>query len=212
VPWFRVLHGVLYAEHGHQHHDINRVPLILDPGDPGNPHQLMQSPAASLERARRAGRSRTSQVRAAWRAARTVEAREADAALETYRRRVDAYCRSEGLPPGVGIGADRLSEFSRWRAGLRMVSRAVRPTTPDHYLLVAAEALDKLLRPVGLGQPMYAFGHTHTARLASLASGAVYANPGSWSPLARADTRGHTYLLVASPSVGLPIVDLQYWR
>ena len=40
APWIYYVPGVLYAEHGHQYHDINAFPTLLRPYAPDDPQQL----------------------------------------------------------------------------------------------------------------------------------------------------------------------------
>ena len=55
-PWLYVVPGVLYAEHGNQHHDLNRFPRILDPYSRRRPGEMHTPPlAAAHASARRPG-------------------------------------------------------------------------------------------------------------------------------------------------------------
>lgn len=207
-PWFRILPGVLYAEHGHQHHDINRFPLILDPYRPLAAERLHEPLAVTLHRTADQGRMR--RARSLWASAVVAERRERDARSEIYRDSLAAYGRGQGLPPGVSGRLDRVSEFSRARTSRRLLARELHRRPRDAYLLRAAESLDQVLRDEGCAQPVYAFGHTHRARVAALGSGALYTNPGSWSPWGPSGAQRHPYLLLDPTSIGAGVERLAW--
>src|SRR5437660_10473631 len=48
-PWICYVPGVLYAEHGHQYHDINWFATLLQPYRPQDPAQIELPPASYFD-------------------------------------------------------------------------------------------------------------------------------------------------------------------
>ena len=182
--WLLYEPGLLYAEHGNQHHPLNRFPLMLRPGAGGG-EVPPRTPIAAwatrgLPKALLAAR-----LLAALRATRVAE-RGADDA--SYRELV----REEGVAAGLPEEAVQpVHDVSRFRAVpaaafsvVRLVTRGTRLDDRDGYLRRAAARIDNVLTAAGQQPSYYIFGHTHQAALTPMSrDGAYYANCGTWSGL-----------------------------
>lgn len=183
-PWFLLVPGVLYAEHGHQHHDINTVDALLAP----QVGAAVALPLASyIPHGRRADGALLRLTLAAARTAPILRARR----RRRYRRRVlPAVAPSLGVPAATALALDALARPSWTSAGARMAGRRLgrlRRAQRGGYMHRAARRIDEVLRRDGLGASVYAFGHTHLAETFPLVAGTdapVYLNPGTWSPFA----------------------------
>lgn len=184
-PWIFHVPGLLYAEHGHQYHDINAVNTLLWPEQPRQPDRLALPIASYLAE----GRSRF-----AVHAARHAVTLSSPALV----RRRAAYRREALTPAGVSVdldaatlaALDRLSETDalsilRRLAGYALNGAPNRATQRNDYLHRGATAIDRVLRGVGAAVPHLAFGHTHVAErfpVTSTAGATEYVNCGTWSP------------------------------
>ena len=184
-PWIFHVPGLLYAEHGHQYHDINAVNTLLRPELPGRPDRLALPIASYLAEGR---------TRLAVHAVRHAVALSSPA----LARRRDAYRRdaltSANLPVDLDAatlaGLDRLSETNavsilRRLAGYAWHGARNAATQRDDYLHRGATAIDRVLRDAGAAVPHLAFGHAHVAERFPVTSdpdAAEYLNCGTWSP------------------------------
>jgi len=178
-PWIRYLPGVVYAEHGHQYHDLNAFPLALrpdpDPSSDAVPLAARREAGLPFARAavrRLAGRGRFQGARAA------------------YRRDVlPAYAGQVGLPAAALTAIDRLSDVSGLRIAQRLARQAlgIAPAGAVEgagYLGPAVRHIDQALRAAGIDVPVLAFGHTHRPALTPFdreGGRTWYANAGSWA-------------------------------
>lgn len=183
-PWFLRIPGVVHAEHGHLHHDINRVEEPLGPSG-----GAIRLPLGSHLPTRDAGR--VALVCALPRLAR-VGLRLAD---PRRSRRRDAYVRDVVGPRAPSLGMSRaaaaatlaVSEPTVASVVLRMARklvsrRPVGPTTQQgDYLHVGVQRVHEVLRRTGEDVPLYVVGHAHVAEALPL-DGAMYLNCGTWSP------------------------------
>jgi UDP-2,3-diacylglucosamine pyrophosphatase LpxH len=181
-PWIFYVPGLLYAEHGHQHHDINAVDTLLQPEDPDRPGQLALPLASHLV----AGRPRFA-LRAARHAVHLSGSALARRRAE-YRRHALAPETARVPLPAATLGAlDRLSEARPSAILGRLLRQAVRrrpgqPTQQGGYLHAGATAVDRVLQESGAAVPHLAFGHTHIAERFPVHARAEYINCGTWSP------------------------------
>jgi UDP-2,3-diacylglucosamine pyrophosphatase LpxH len=184
-PWIFHVPGLLYAEHGHQYHDINSVNTLLWPEQPGRPDRLALPIASYLAE----GRSRF-----------VVHAARHAVALSSpsLARRRASYRRDALTPDGTSLhldaatlaALDRLSETNAVAILRRLARYALRgasngTTQRDDYLHRGAIAVDGVLRGAGAAVPHLAFGHAHVAErfpVTSTAGAAEYLNCGTWSP------------------------------
>lgn len=189
-PWMLHVPGVLYAEHGHQHHEPHRMPTLLrlmtDAGPPPAP------PLVAYVQARGQGlgpiRIGTRVTLAAWRSWRL----EREARRPWHQQLLRSVAGDAELPAETLAGLQAAARFRPGRAlvtvGARTLLRRVgRAGDPNGYLRRAALRVDRILgsrteRPV-----CYVFGHTHVATLEELRGGGRYfVNTGSWSTQAPA--------------------------
>jgi UDP-2,3-diacylglucosamine pyrophosphatase LpxH len=188
-PWLLHVPGLLYAEHGSQHHDLNRMPTLLAATLPGSPGELDLPPLAVLTRGRDRGRGVVTRgflmARAFVRTAR-AERRTTDAAYQALLART---AEAQHLPLAT---VRALADVSRVRPLLTVLSvgrrLAVRRFGGGHdaYLRRAVLRIDDVMRRDDLRTACYAFGHTHVAAREPLPSaGALYANCGTWSQWTR---------------------------
>jgi UDP-2,3-diacylglucosamine pyrophosphatase LpxH len=212
-PWFRLVPGVFYAEHGQQHHDLNRFPALLHPADIRRPERLFVPPLAVAH-----GRARPA-VAGALLAARRHER---FAGSAEYRQRLRTFAEQVGLPVAVVAALHEASSLRlsaiAGRLARRSLSRSLR-AAPDTYLIEGAGRVHAVLTRSACPVPFYLFGHSHHARVRTLdgpGPAARYVNSGTWSAAVRGDPAGvdlalYPYVEINTDS-GAPRVALRYWR
>jgi hypothetical protein len=219
-PWVFHLAGVLHAEHGHQHHDVNAVATPACPWG-GRDGGLQLPLAAHLDR------SRAGLLAAATAHALSLVGPARAARRAAYRRRVLPPLAAEtGLDASTLIALDRLSRATPWSMAARLAGvglrsrRAGGPATPtqrDGYLHRAARRVHGTLAARGAAVPFYAYGHTHVAERFPLWDGPgapVYVNAGTWSPAVPRGSQpgaGATYLRVLVPRGDDPVAGVWRW-
>jgi UDP-2,3-diacylglucosamine pyrophosphatase LpxH len=225
-PWIYHLPGLLYAEHGHQHHDINRTPELFDPANLER-GGLLAVPLGThiahyhleLEQTLREGRSTLTEARRLLAAGRST-ARVGPAANAALR----AWLAARRSPPRPSLAAlsdtlalppEALHEIaSICPTGPRdLLTRALRRPAPDRMRVTAAR-IDQILSRHGSGAHLYVFGHTHRAAHTRLRSGAaapLYLNPGTWSVLHPALAPPHPTFLELNLDGGAPDARLMSW-
>jgi hypothetical protein len=218
-PWILHIPGLLYAEHGHQHHDINAFATLLDPFRDDDPEALDLPLGAEL--AHVLGREDV----APWR-------RRAQFGGVLARRAVDVGARKrvrEYRTSGLVAEAERTSLDTRTlaaidavtpRSSAAMAARLGRRTIglgrhPSAFLHRAAGAIHELLAAQGQAVPFYAFGHSHVAERRPLLPGQLrpmYLNPGTWSRLRRgpATRCEHGYIEIVG-STWPPVARVLSW-
>ncbi|MCK6209404.1 hypothetical protein KZX45_02470 [Georgenia sp. EYE_87] len=201
-PWLYRVDGLLHAEHGSQHHDINRVGCLLAQAEQlsrGTP----RTPAAVLARAHRDGSAGTVRGMAGTAAvpilaaAMLVAASRADGmrARASYAGHLEAYAPSVDLPADVLAELDGVSRVSTTATVLRILRRTAGRGAQhemNQVMTASAAAVHEVLRTHHRETPFYVFGHTHEARRVELPTPrsstdrpALYLNTGTWSPFAR---------------------------
>jgi hypothetical protein len=176
--WILYIPGLLYAEHGHHHHDINAFARPLHPYAT-TAGRLERPPAAWLGDLRRFP-ARPSRL---WRDAVTgLRGRPTASGRAGYLAGLAAAHADEvGLPAGVLAELHELARFSPFAIGRRLVRKRLRPGDCRGYLPTAAASVHDLLARNQLAVPFYAFGHTHAAMRLPLGNSAWYLNSGTWS-------------------------------
>ena len=204
TPWLLHLPGMLLAEHGHQHHDINRFdrqlwPFPTAPTEAAEAGPVQEPFGAALSRLRHTA----SGPRLSAKVAGSV-LRHGLRLQSPQRRRRGAHYRRAMLPgmiPGLGVPlaiAQRLDAVSE-RSAVQILTRIGRQVArgraggrrpEDGYLPIAAGAV---LRTLGPAAPPYLiYGHSHAADAIALeppgqANGpsngrsTTYLNTGTWS-------------------------------
>jgi UDP-2,3-diacylglucosamine pyrophosphatase LpxH len=171
-PWILHVPGVLYAEHGHQHHDLNAFATPLAPWRPYDRDRLDLPPGALAEGPRAAALLALSAARSA-RRRRTYRA----TALPTA---------AAGL--GLSPAALRAIDAATPRGPLALASRMAHRVTARGAQHRAARRIHDVLQAEGRSVPCYAFAHTHVAERRPVVPGAaetLYVNAGTWSNLRR---------------------------
>jgi len=216
-PWLLHRPGILYAEHGHQHHALNRSPTLLALEGQADPQPTARAPLAAYVALREEGTRGLSvaggvvaAMRASWRAERV-------AGGASYQKLLDEAAAAAGLPGPALKAVHRTSAFSPSGAGIgaatRVIGRRLGRGSPDGYLRGAARRIDHVLAEEGCAPHCYVFGHTHLAALEPIdGTDRFYANTGTWSPQVRGGgTTGFPYVKVTSNAAGKH-VELTHWE
>lgn len=182
-PWILYIPRLLYAEHGHQHHDINTFARPLYPFTRKCGGRLERPPAARLGDLRRFQASPGH----LWRDTMTGLLGPPPASRRAgHLAGLDPAQADEiGLPAGVLAQLRRLAGFSPLGAGRRLVRTRLGRVDGPGYLPAAAGAVHDLLARSHRAVPFYAFGHTHDAMRLPLGTNAWYLNSGTWAATAR---------------------------
>jgi hypothetical protein len=229
-PWILYLPGLLWAEHGGQHHDLHAVPEWLSPGPTRSAWGL--PPGRAIEAlslaARRSGSTRELVRAVAAVVADVIASAFARPALarsrRSYRvRELPACAAALELPKAGLVAVDRLSETDAWSIAARLLRRRLAggDRSPATFLGPAARRVHAILAAEGRDVPIYAFGHTHTPAVLPLgptAPAAWFANAGSWSGLrpAALDTRigpdRYPFLRISVVADRDPAIELSLWN
>ena len=196
-PWVVHIPGVLYAEHGQQHHDINHFRAILtrtegDPRRPGArpPGLCLDEARVELAARRRARRPRATTValRATALAGRVARAGAGltvgagPRARRRHERRLRDHALELGLPRDVLLEVDRRATPTPLAVAGRLRARG------GNFMLEAARGVSGVLAQAGAPTAFYVFGHTHVAEdrlLADRPGAPRYLNAGTWSTMVR---------------------------
>jgi UDP-2,3-diacylglucosamine pyrophosphatase LpxH len=183
-PWFLLVPGFLYAEHGSQYHPLNAV---ADPMAPFGRWSARRPPGAVLDLALHGMSSGAARARALPRLLPTV------LRAEAARRRSDAtavassqaYGRDAGLSSEAIDALRDLSEDSPVALARNLSAALVRRTDyVESRQQHAALAIHQILAQEGKTVPLYVFGHTHRVARRSLAAGndsLLWLNAGAWA-------------------------------
>lgn len=229
-PWMLHVPGVLWAEHGGQHHDLHAIPEWLAP--PPTRATWGLPPGRSLEALSVAGRDRRSSrrlvaavasVAADLSAAMVARPALADRRAAYRARSLPTVAAASGIPERVLERIDRLSEPDAWSIAARLLRRRLGrgDVGPASFLGPAARRLHAILMAEGLDVPVYAFGHTHAPAVLPLAGvnpGPWFANAGSWAGLrpealrTRVGPGRYPFLRLGAPAGGRSPVSLAFWN
>jgi len=183
VPWLWHVPGLLLAEHGHQHHDLNAFDHVLTPFTDAA-HDHVQEPfGATLGRLHHGSRSpallaAAATVAAGREALRMVSPHRTRSRM-LYRRDVfPSYALDVGLPPATVDAIDRLTEVQPDRVIRRLLRQLLTQESYGGYLPQAAGRVAHLLQDHA---PRFlVFGHSHAADARPLTPGTTYLNTGTW--------------------------------
>lgn len=223
------LPGLLWAEHGSQHHDLHAVPEWLSP--PAMRSTWGLPPGRAIEElsiaARDRRRSRAVAEAAAALAADGLASAAARPGLARTRRayrtrELPACAAALGLPLSSLVAIDRLSETDLWSIAARLVRRRLGrdPESPASFLGPAAQRVHAILAAAGHDVRIYAFGHTHAPVVlppGPAAPGAWFANAGSWAGLrpaaldARIGLGRYPFLRIPAADRSDPTIELKLW-
>jgi UDP-2,3-diacylglucosamine pyrophosphatase LpxH len=219
-PWILFVPGVLYAEHGHQHHDVDAFATPLEPWRRDAPGELDLPPGSLL----------SYRIAADGRAA-GVHRRAADGALlvrgavrprgdaTTLRAYRDGPLRR--LADDLDLPAEvlRAIDAATPRGPAALVARVARRATeagrhPSATAHRAALTIHRALGAAHCAVPFYAFGHSHVAQRRPLVEGMgtpVYLNAGTWSSLGRrVQPQPLAYVEISGGPAG-PLGRLMHW-
>ena len=184
-PWLLHVPGLVLAEHGQQHHAINRFPALpaLATGAQRNVTPLPSAAVYDALTARRPAGGAAARHLVALAAA----APRLAAGLVRARGRGRVNTDAEGLPAAALVALDDAAVASVRADGRRRARAAARrPGTPSFAAMLpgAAARSHAVLARFGATVPFYVFGHTHVAADVPLASvpHARYLNCGAWIP------------------------------
>jgi UDP-2,3-diacylglucosamine pyrophosphatase LpxH len=186
LPWLYHVPGLLLAEHGNQHHDLNAFDTVLQPLSGGN-RVVAETFGAQLSRLRAKHSGASLLHRAAWAAAREAMRLSRPDRRERrtdYRRDLlPRYSAEVGLTEDCVLRLDQLGQHQPAAIMARLVRQTLRRSDPG-YLVVAAHAVREALGDAT--PPFLVMGHSHGADVRQLRSdryGApvVYLNTGTWS-------------------------------
>ena len=186
-PWMLHVRGVFHAEHGHQHHDLHRVPTLLSQPSSAGPDRVT---AQRLDPCRRSGPAWTG-----WTAyggpSGTCAGPSGRRGAPAHLALVDAEAARTGLPADAGRALARTSRFRTLPVALdvgrRVAARRLGVERPGARLRRAAARVHAVLDEHGAAVPSLVFGHAHRADHDVIAgTSACYLNTGTWSD----DVRG----------------------
>lgn len=182
-PWFLLVPGFFYAEHGSQYHSLNAV---VDPLAPFGRWSRRLPPGGVLDLGLH-GKSDDARARTLLRIVPAVLRAAASRWIDTApMASLQAFAQDTGLSPGALASLRDLAEDSPI-ALARNLSAALR----GHRNYVearqqhAAVAVDQILKQERKAVPLYLFGHTHTVSHCALRAGGsqqlLWLNPGAWA-------------------------------
>jgi UDP-2,3-diacylglucosamine pyrophosphatase LpxH len=211
-PWIYYLPGLLYAEHGQQHHDLNTFPLLLGLAQqktytsknlPVGSHfdtylyallnrlvpqvECIKPPLAVLRQAVRAHPVAFLTAARLHLSFFNVLMRVIFYQPAHDEQLLEPYAAEIGLDHATLVTLSRLSSVS----SLSILKRLLRKTLPQKkpgegdYLQQAARNIHQILKAADLNVRYYVFGHSHTAGQFPLSPDgtAWYLNCGTWTTL-----------------------------
>jgi hypothetical protein len=205
--WILYLPGLLYAEHGHHHHDINTFARPLYPYAEQD-GRLERPPAALLGDLQRIPAKPSRLWRDAITGLRGCPARNR---AEYLSRLVPEHAAGIGLPASVVAELHHMASSSPGAVGRRLVSTRLGRRDRSGYLPTAAAAVHALLARNRLDVPFYAFGHTHAAMRLRLGRNAWYLNSGTWSAAPWGSPRARRTWIEITPGAQTPTARLYRW-
>lgn len=203
-PWLFHVPGLLYAEHGSQHHDLNRIPTLLRATQPGRQGELALPPLAVLTQDRYHEDGVVARGLLMTRALLRTARAEREIATPAYQEMLASTAETQQLPIPAVRALARLSQVKPLVTAADVSRRLAAHHfggKHDAYLRRAVLRIDDVMSRNGVRPVCYAFGHTHVADRRPLSIvGAYYANCGTWSQWTRASTSatasGFPYVLL----------------
>lgn len=224
-PWLLHVPGVLYAEHGNQHHTLNRNPAVLRARAPVGADGPLPPPPLGAASADREWCDPAGLV--ALRVARALRAarqQERLAGAPAYRLFLEREAAALDLPSQAVV---ELAGLSRFRtipavtgAARRVAARRLGLERAGSYLPPCAAEAHRVLERHGTPAAAYVFGHTHRAAHEALGGAlrpAAYLNTGTWSTAVRgagpdrADPALFPFVRVATTAADVR-AGLHYWH
>ena len=230
-PWIYYIPGLMYAEHGNQHHDINWFSNVLTPTYMDDHERIHRTAALWWSRLRSPGVNDQSGPRS--------QLTRLAALTNSLRRRPswamphDRYIATVAVPYGdsieIGAEAVRALDATTRRGSLSIFLRlALKPVQRfwarfghgddpsasvgrERYLRDAVPDVVAITRSHGIGVPFYVFGHTHVASRSSVDGEAVYLNAGTWSGQLPPDRASQPELWLTFLKITDTSADLMRW-
>lgn len=218
-PWAMHEPGLFFAEHGHQHHLMHRLPTLLLASVSGT-DQLDPAPMVALNGWAGGSVGRVVLVGRAFSSARRAERR---ALTPGYTVLLAAESSRMGLPPQSVRDLWRISRFRTVPAitgtARRLLARWRGGDPNGAGPLAAASQVARILTAHDAPVRWYLTGHTHRAVEASIPGTATqYINPGTWCSDVRGpgpdhdDLSRYPYVLIHVADDGAATAGLRYWR
>ena len=161
-PWWLHEPHVFHAEHGHQHHDVHRIPTLLEQSVSSPPAQSLLTAWSAT-----AGGGPIRRLGAVTRAAVATARGEQRAAAAPYLALVDAEASRAALPVPAARALVRVSRFRTLPTAVgvsrRVLSRRIGVGPRGPGLARAAARVHCALDRNGASVPVVIFGHTHRA-------------------------------------------------
>lgn len=220
-PWLLHEPGVFYAEHGNQHHDLNRIPTILAARQLPDADMLPAPPLRAWSS--HAAGPRLGRYRQLVQCARGTRTHERLVGTTWYRSLVEDEAARQCLSAAALHELASLSPFRFGRscvlAGARIAGRRLGLVRAGDLLAAQAGAVHAALCRAGSPAPTYVFGHTHRAEQRHLPGrpSATYLNTGTWSDDVRGvgpdreDDHLFPYARVRADRAGVRS-ESSYWR
>ncbi len=192
-PWVVHEPGVFYAEHGNQHHELNRMPTVLSVRELGDGRETLPvTPLAAASRGHPGGSAEGTAVARVARSLRSTQRHERMARTAWYDGLLAREAAGLGMSGRALADVAATSRFNTRRAltaaARRSLERRVGVNRPGSYLAPRAAEIHRILTRHGQPAAAYVFGHTHRAERLELpgAPAATYLNAGTWG----SDIRG----------------------
>jgi len=223
-PWVVHEPGVFYAEHGSQHHELNRMPTVLSVREHGDaPAELPLTPLGAASRGHPWCSPEGSVTVRVTRSLRSARRHERIAQTAWYQGLLDREAVDLGLS---GRALAEVAAMSRFRVGgalaaaaRRTFERRVGVQRPGTYLAPRAAAIHRILTRHGVPAAAYVFGHNHRAERLDLpdSPAAAYLNAGTWGTAVRgpgpdqADRQLFPFVRITAGPSGVA-ADQLFWR
>jgi hypothetical protein len=222
-PWVVHEPGVFYAEHGNQHHELNRMPTVLSVRERGGQEELPVTPLGAASRGYPGCSAEGAALVRVARSLRSTRRRERMARTPWYQDLLDREAVGLGMSSRALADLAAMSRFGAGRAltatARRIIERRVGMERPGTYLAPRAAAIHRILTREGLPAAAYVFGHNHRAERLDLpdAPAAAYLNAGTWCAEVRGlgpdrvDQQMFPYVRIAA-TPGRVDARLLFWR
>ena len=173
--WFAYVPGVLYAEHGHQHHDVNRMPTLLNTRTGSADPSIPPLAAVGIKR-------KLVTLLESWRYERQSE-------RPAYKQLLREEALRQDLPQTVVGSLHRISRFRLLQMAARVlgVRFGIVKCRNENRARRQALKIAEMMDASGSHVDAVVFGHTHRAEQTRIRAFASYLNTGSWTLDSRAD-------------------------
>lgn len=218
-PWALHVPGLIFAEHGHQHHMVHRLPTQLLASVSGT-DQLDPPPLVAWTGRAGGALGQAAAVTRAFSSARRAERR---ALTPGYAALLAAESARMGVTPQAARDLWRISRFRMVPAiagtAIRVLSRRLGGDLHGSGPISAAARVARILAAHGTPVRCYVSGHTHRAIEAPIPGTTTqYLNTGTWCSDVRGrgpdndDPSCYPYVLIEVADDGTAAVGLRYWR